>query len=57
MDVVRALVGVDGLKVLAVAHDSFRKAGPAEMRRFGRDPHVVYDLKHVLDADASDLRL
>lgn len=28
-----------------------------EGRSFGRDPHVLYDLKHLLPRDAADLRL
>lgn len=46
----------DGI-VLAVAHDAFREAGVAALRRFGREGHVLYDLKYVLSADESDLRL
>jgi len=43
--------------VLAVAHDTFRKMGAAGLRRLGREAHVLYDLKYVLSADESDLRL
>jgi len=43
--------------VLAVAHDKFRSLGVAELRAFGRSPHIVYDLKNVLPADYSDMRL
>jgi UDP-N-acetyl-D-galactosamine dehydrogenase len=46
----------DGI-VLAVAHEEFRALGAAGLRAFGRSPHVLYDLKHVLPADGSDLRL
>jgi len=46
----------DGI-ILAVAHDGFRRLGPDGLRRFGRPGHVLYDLKSVLPADASDLRL
>ena len=46
----------DGI-ILAVAHDAFRDLGCAGIRRFGRDPHVLYDLKHVLSREAADLRL
>jgi UDP-N-acetyl-D-galactosamine dehydrogenase len=45
----------DGI-VLAVAHDQFRQLGAA-VRGFGKEEHVLYDLKFVLDADQSDLRL
>tara|TARA_B100000614_G_scaffold211284_1_gene194489 strand:+ start:7730 stop:9028 length:1299 start_codon:yes stop_codon:yes gene_type:complete len=43
--------------VLAVAHDAFREMGAAGLRRLGGEGHVLYDLKYVLPADASDLRL
>jgi UDP-N-acetyl-D-galactosamine dehydrogenase len=43
--------------VLAVAHDQFRALGAAGVRAFGTDASVVYDIKHVLPADAVDGRL
>lgn len=43
--------------VLAVAHDAFREMGAAGLRHLGRKGHVLYDLKYVLPADESDLRL
>ncbi len=43
--------------ILAVAHDEFRKRGVEGIRSFGADEHVIYDLKYVFDAQASDLRL
>lgn len=43
--------------VLAVAHQEFTEMGLAEMRKLGREDHVLYDLKYVLPADQSDLRL
>ena len=46
----------DGI-VLAVAHAQFREMGAAEIRRLGKASHVLYDLKYLLPADASDLRL
>ncbi|MCE6967491.1 Vi polysaccharide biosynthesis UDP-N-acetylglucosamine C-6 dehydrogenase TviB [Cereibacter sphaeroides] len=46
----------DGI-VLAVAHDTFRTAGPAALRRYGRDGALFCDLKSVFARDASDLRL
>lgn len=46
----------DGI-VLAVAHAEFRAMDEAALRRFGRDPHVLYDLKSMLPAGDSDLRL
>jgi UDP-N-acetyl-D-glucosamine/UDP-N-acetyl-D-galactosamine dehydrogenase len=43
--------------VLAVAHATFRDLGPEGIARFGRAPHVLYDLKHMLPKTAADLRL
>lgn len=46
----------DGI-VIAVAHNSFRELGARGIRELGRDPHVLYDVKHVLPAGESDVRL
>jgi UDP-N-acetyl-D-galactosamine dehydrogenase len=46
----------DGI-VLAVAHAEYAAWGTARIRELGRDPHLLYDLKHLLPAGASDLRL
>ena len=46
----------DGI-VLAVAHDKFRALGAEGLRTFGKPTHVLYDLKSVLAANATDLRL
>lgn len=46
----------DGI-VLAVAHHEFTEMGADELRKLGRENHVLYDLKYVLPADQSDLRL
>ena len=43
--------------VLAVAHDAFRAMGSAAIRRFGKAQHILYDLKHLLPAGDSDIRL
>ena len=43
--------------VLAVAHQEFLDMGLAEIRKLGREEYVLYDLKYVLPADQSDLRL
>lgn len=43
--------------VLAVAHKEFNCSGPGKLRSFGRAAHVLYDLKHVLLSEESDLRL
>lgn len=46
----------DGI-VLAVAHNQFKQLGADKIRAFGKDPHVLYDLKYVLNHSESDLRL
>lgn len=43
--------------VLAVAHDEFRERGIDGIRALGAVDHMVYDIKYLFDADASDLRL
>ncbi len=43
--------------VLAVAHQEFKVMGCAALRALGKDNHVLYDLKYVLLASESDLRL
>ncbi len=49
--------GVYDATVLAVAHDEFRSLGVEALRAFGKPGHVLYDLKSVLPADQSCLRL
>ncbi len=63
----KAIYGIDLLKtpeqgaydavVLAVAHDDFAKDDPAKIQALCKDPSVIYDLKHVLPKEMSDLRL
>lgn len=43
--------------VIAVAHSHFRELGAAGIRKFGRQKHLIYDLKCVLGKEESDLRL
>lgn len=43
--------------VVAVAHRQFRELGVQGVRRWGRQDHVLYDLKYVFDADQADIRL
>ena len=46
----------DGV-ILAVAHGEFNEMGASGIRALGKPQHVLYDLKYVLDASQSDLRL
>ncbi|EGR5122798.1 Vi polysaccharide biosynthesis UDP-N-acetylglucosamine C-6 dehydrogenase TviB [Vibrio cholerae] len=43
--------------VLAVDHSQTKKMGAQQLRRLGKETHVLYDVKHVLTADEADLRL
>ena len=46
----------DGI-MLAVAHHQFKEMGAKAIRALGKKAHVLYDLKYILPADATDLRL
>lgn len=46
----------DGI-VLAVDHSEFKEMGELKLRSFGKEKHVLYDVKHVLAENESDLRL
>lgn len=46
----------DGV-ILAVAHDQFREMGIEKLRALGKERHVLYDLKCLLPAGQSDMRL
>lgn len=46
----------DGI-VVAVAHKQFTEMGAAGLRNLGHEDSILYDLKYVLPADQSDLRL
>lgn len=43
--------------ILAVAHEQFKQMGIDGIRALGAQKHVVYDLKYVLSAAESDIRL
>lgn len=43
--------------ILAVGHKEFAALDETSLRNFGKPTHVVYDLKYVFPASASDLRL
>jgi len=46
----------DGI-IIAVSHSQFRELGSDAIRQFGKKAHVLYDLKYLFPASASDLRL
>lgn len=43
--------------VLAVAHDEFKELLLEQIKAFGKDKHVLYDIKYLLDANEVDGRL
>ncbi|WP_372738521.1 Vi polysaccharide biosynthesis UDP-N-acetylglucosamine C-6 dehydrogenase TviB [Neptunomonas sp.] len=43
--------------IIAVAHKQFKEMGAEGIRSFGKAEHVLYDLKYILPAEATDLRL
>jgi UDP-N-acetyl-D-galactosamine dehydrogenase len=43
--------------IIAVAHHQFKTMGAAAIRALGKPEHVLYDLKYLLPASGSDLRL
>jgi UDP-N-acetyl-D-glucosamine/UDP-N-acetyl-D-galactosamine dehydrogenase len=49
--------GVYDAIVVAVAHRQFAELGAEALHAFGKSEHVLYDLKYILPAGASDLRL
>ena len=49
--------GVYDAIILAVAHSEFKEMGPDAIRALGKASNILYDLKYVLSAQDSDLRL
>jgi UDP-N-acetyl-D-galactosamine dehydrogenase len=43
--------------IIAVAHHQFKTMGQQGIRALGKPEHVLYDLKYLLPASGSDLRL
>ena len=43
--------------VLAVAHDAFKQMGLSEIKTTGKENHVLYDIKYILQSDQVDGRL
>jgi UDP-N-acetyl-D-galactosamine dehydrogenase len=43
--------------IIAVAHHQFKSMGPVAIRALGKLEHVLYDLKYLLPASKSDVRL
>lgn len=49
--------GVYDAVILAVAHREFKAMGAPAIRALGKADHVLFDLKYILSAQESDLRL
>jgi len=43
--------------IFAVAHEQFKSMSGKDIKRLMKDEHVIYDLKYMLDASVSDIRL
>ena len=43
--------------ILAVAHNEFKELGVENIRKLGKEKHVLYDLKYLLPKDSVDMRL
>ena len=43
--------------VIAVAHDQFKHMAISDFKSLGKTPHVLYDLKYILDQQDSSIRL
>ncbi len=43
--------------ILAVAHDQFKAMSSQEFKNLGKEKHVLYDLKYVLDKSETNIRL
>ena len=43
--------------LLAVAHEEFKQLSLDEIKSFGKDNHVLYDIKYLLDVSEVDGRL
>ena len=51
-----AMNNYDGI-ILAVAHNEFVELGVDQIRAFGKNEHVLYDLKYVFTKEDTDIRL
>ncbi len=43
--------------ILAVGHDEFKNMSVAEIREYGKQKHVLYDIKYIFPAEDVDGRL
>ena len=43
--------------LVAVGHDEFKKYGANKVKSYGKDKHILYDIKNVLEKNLVDIRL
>lgn len=43
--------------ILAVAHDQFKVVGADQIRKLGKNDHVIFDIKYILERNEADIRL
>ena len=55
--VTQLVPGIYDAIILAVSHYQFKAMGAQAIRHLGKPDHVLYDLKYLLSAEESDLRL
>lgn len=53
----KPILGFYDAILLTVAHDQFKAMGPSVIRSFGKENHVLYDLKYILPKESVDIRL
>lgn len=58
LDVLDApLVNKYDVIIFAVAHDQFKQYGIEKVKKFAKDPHIIFDVKHLYGKDEVDGRL
>ena len=50
-------IGAYDAVIIAVAHDQFKELGAEKMHSYGREQHILYDIKYLLGAGEVDGRL
>tara|TARA_B100001093_G_scaffold484349_1_gene517674 strand:+ start:107 stop:427 length:321 start_codon:yes stop_codon:yes gene_type:complete len=43
--------------ILAVSHNEFKKLTIDQLRKFGKEKHIIYDIKYLLDTNMVDGQL
>ncbi|MFS1413864.1 Vi polysaccharide biosynthesis protein VipA/TviB [Vibrio sp. 10N.286.49.C2] len=57
LSLIEPKVGYYDAIILAVGHNEFKAMGAKSIRQLGKDTHVLYDLKYVLNKSDVDMRL